>query len=77
MGENPFSLKSLVISDGVACFRSIEEVNSSHHPIVTEGGSDYVELSYFNLVKALISNVKNAMHGTYHSIRKKLPPLPS
>ncbi len=63
--------KSLVISDGLACFRGIEDTENFHYAIVTGGGADCVELPYFKWVNTMISNVKNSMHGTYHAINKK------
>lgn len=62
--------ESLVISDGLACFRGVKYAESFHHSIVTGGGADCVELPYFKWVKTMIGNVKNAMHGIYHSINK-------
>ena len=41
---------SLVVSDGLACFRGIEEANSFHLGIVTGGGPDSVKLPYFKWV---------------------------
>lgn len=63
--------KSLVISDGLACFRGLKDTGIFHLPIVTGGGADCVELPYFQWVNTMISNVKNSMHGTYHAINKK------
>lgn len=63
--------KSLVISDGLACFNGVEKANIFHQAIVTGGGPDCVELPYFQWVNTMISNVKNSMHGTYHAINKK------
>ena len=63
--------KSLVISDGLACFKGVEKADVFHHAIVTGGGADCVKLPYFQWVNTMISNVKNAMHGTYHAINKK------
>lgn len=67
--------QTLVLSDGLACFRSVEAAEAFHLAVVTGGGPDNcVELPYFKWVNTMISNVKNAMHGTYHAIRLK--PLP-
>lgn len=63
--------KSLVISDGLSCFPAVEQAKVFHFPIVTGGGPKSVELPYFQWVNAMISNVKNSMHGTYHAIRLK------
>ena len=63
--------KSLVISDGLSCFTAVEKAKAFHLPIVTGGGTESVELPYFQWVNTMISNVKNSMHGTYHAIRLK------
>ena len=63
--------KSMVVSDGLACFRGITAAKVEHLPIVTGGGPDSVKLPYFKWVNTMISNVKNAMHGTYHAISLK------
>ena len=63
--------KSLVVSDGLSCFPAVEQAKVFHLPIVTGGGSESVELPYFQWVNIMISNVKNSMHGTYHAIRHK------
>lgn len=62
---------SLVVSDGLACFRGIEDANSFHLGIVTGGGPESVKLPYFKWVNTMISNVKNSIHGTYHAINQK------
>jgi len=63
--------KTVVLSDGLACFRSVEAAQAFHFAVVTGGGPDCAELPYFRWVNTMISNVKNAMHGTYHAIRLK------
>ncbi|WP_421851776.1 IS1595 family transposase [Marinomonas sp.] len=63
--------QSLVISDGLACFKGVESADVYHQTIVTGGGFESVELPYFQWVNTMISNVKNAMHGTYHAINLK------
>ncbi len=63
--------KTVVFSDGLACFRSVEAVQAFHVAVITGGGPDCVELPCFKWVNTMISNVKNAMHGTYHAIRQK------
>ena len=62
---------TLVISDGLACFNAVETANQHHLKIVTGGGAESVELPYFVWVNTMLSNVKNAMHGTYHAIKRK------
>jgi len=63
--------ESAVISDGLACFSSVEKAGCIHTSIVTGGGPDCVTLEEFTWVNTMIGNVKTAMTGTYHSIGKK------
>ena len=63
--------KALVISDGLACFRGVEDAQVFHKAIITGGGPSSVELPYFKWVNTMISNVKNSIHGTYHAIGLK------
>jgi len=69
--EHHIEPKSLVISDSLACFQAIETANQHHLRIITGGEAQRVELPYFVWEYTILSNVKNAMHGTYHAIRRK------
>ena len=62
---------SHVISDGLACFGGIAAVGFEHTAIVTGGGKACVEIEAFRWVNTLLGNVKNALAGTYHAIRKQ------
>ena len=62
---------SLVVSDGLACFSSVQEAGCEHEAIVTGGGPDSVTLEAFTWVNTMIGNVKNSMHGSYHAIRER------
>ena len=42
--------KSLVISDGLACFKGVEKADVFHRAIVTGGEADCVKLPYFQWV---------------------------
>jgi hypothetical protein len=59
---------SHVISDGLFCFRAVEHAGCSHEAIVTGGGSACVMIEAFTWVNTMIGNVKNSMHGSYHSV---------
>ncbi len=63
--------KSIVISDGLACFRAVKDAEILHLAVVTGGGPSSVEWPYLKWVNTMISNVKNSMHGTYHAINQK------
>ena len=62
---------SHVISDGLACFRGIEAAGFDHTFIVTGGGKSCVEIDAFKWVNTVLGNVKTAMTGTYHAIRRR------
>jgi hypothetical protein len=57
---------SIVLSDGLGCFRGIADEGIEHQPVVTGGGPGSVEWPEFGWVNTLIGNVKNALHGTFH-----------
>ncbi|HAS6416460.1 TPA: hypothetical protein I7257_02235 [Vibrio vulnificus] len=50
--------QALVISDGLACFRGIEDTQTFHKAFNTGAVPTSVELLYFKWVETMISNVK-------------------
>jgi len=60
-----------VVSNGLSCFRAVNEAGCSHTAHVTGGGPASVELLDLRQVNTMIGNVKNAIRGTYHAIRHK------
>lgn len=60
-----------VVTDGLGCFRGIDEAGIAHQVIVTGGGAASMEIIAFHWVNIILGNLKNAMHGTYHAIRGK------
>lgn len=65
------ALGSLVVSDGLSCFRAIGASGNVHTSLVTGGGPDSVTHPSFTWVNTILGNVKNALHGTYHAIYPK------
>ncbi len=63
-GKMPF-----VASDGLNCFPGVRDADCYHAPINT-CGAEYDEFKVFKWVNTMIGNVKNAIHGTYHSVSK-------
>lgn len=59
---------SQVLSDGLNCFPGVEEASCEHEVIITGGGPKSVEREEFKWLNTIIGNVKNAIHGTYHSV---------
>ena len=58
-----------VVSDGLNCFPGVLDAGCTHVPIVTGGGVPKHPIFWW--VNTMLGNVKNALHGTYHSVRPK------
>jgi transposase-like protein len=58
----------IVVSDGLGCFNGIAAAGIEHQPMVTGGGAKSVELEEFRWLNTVLGNVKNALHGTYHTV---------
>jgi hypothetical protein len=59
---------SIVVSDGLGCFRGVADVGVEHQPVITGGGAASMELEDFRWLNTVLGNVKNALHGTYHKV---------
>ncbi len=62
---------SVVLSDGLACFRAVTEANCEHHGFVTGGDLELLDHKAFNWVNTMIGNVKNSLRGSCHAIGAK------
>ena len=60
-----------MVSDGLACFAGVTAAHCVHEPIVVGSGRATIEHSEFRWVNTILSNVKNALCGTYHAVRPK------
>ncbi|WP_419609437.1 IS1595 family transposase, partial [Thiolapillus sp.] len=65
---------SIVVSDGLACFKAVEKAGCHPIPFVSEGGRKGVEHPSFKWVNTMLGNVKNAITGTFHSVSLKHVP---
>ena len=61
---------TLVATDGLNCFPGVSEAECDHEAIITSG-VEYDEHKVFTWLNTMIGNVKNAIHGTHHSVSKK------
>lgn len=59
-----------VYSDGLACFRRIEEAGHAHTTLVTGGGRAATEAKGARWVNVLLANLKRAISGVYHAVRQ-------
>jgi len=57
---------SIVVSNGLSCFRGIADAGIEHQAMVTGSGATGVELPERKWINTLLGNVKTAMKGTYH-----------
>jgi transposase-like protein len=55
-----------VLSDGLACFRSVVAAGCSHTAVVT-GGRHPNDLPQFRLINILLGNLKTSFSGTFHA----------
>jgi transposase-like protein len=68
---------SAVLSDGLACFRSVTTTGCSHQAIVT-GGKHPNDLPQFHWINTLLGNLKTSLSGTFHAfnfdkVRQAIP----
>lgn len=61
------SASAVVISDGLACFRAVVASGCSHIPEVVGKDQKSTDMGCFYWVNTVLSNVKTAIEGTYHS----------
>ena len=61
------SSNSNVVSDGLACFRAVENAGCDHERIVVGPGNKSTDLFCFNWVNTMLGNIKTSLVGTYHS----------
>jgi hypothetical protein len=57
-----------VLSDGLACFRSVVAAGCSHTAVVT-GGRHPNDLPEFRWINILLGNLKTSFSGTFHAFR--------
>ena len=60
-----------IISDSLACFRSVASKDKHHFRVVTGGNLDMLDHPNFKWVNTMIGNVKNSLRGSCHSIGAK------
>lgn len=59
-----------VYSDGLACFRRLEDAGHAHTTLVTGGGRAATEAAGARWVNVVLANVKRAISGVYHAVRQ-------
>ncbi len=59
-----------VYTDGLACFRRLEEAGHAHTTLVTDGGRAATEVPGARWLNIVLANLKRAISGVYHAIRQ-------
>ena len=62
---------SNVISDGLSCWRAVEQAGCDHFPMTTGSGAKAVRWAPFKWVNTCLGNIKTALAGTYHHVSPK------
>jgi Zn ribbon nucleic-acid-binding protein len=60
-----------VVSDGLACFRAVTVAGCVHEPQIVGMKRKSTEMPCFASVNTVLSNLKTAITGTYHSFKFK------
>ena len=69
--EHALKKGARVVSDGLSCFRGIEDAGCFHSAIITGGGYASMGNEVFTWVNTMLGNVKTAIAGTYHKLDPK------
>ena len=67
-GQKHLNASTLVISDGLACFKSLNNIGHFHFAVKTTGRYKSPDFSLFDWLNTIIGNVKNKLIGTYHGM---------
>lgn len=57
-----------VYTDGLACFRRLEDVGHAHTTLDTDGGRAATQTTGARWVNVVLGNLKRAVSGVYHAI---------
>ena len=66
--QQHLSSRCSLLSDGLACFRSVVAAGCSHTAVVT-GGHHLNDLPEFRLINILLGNLKTSFSGTFHAFK--------
>jgi transposase-like protein len=60
--------KTIVITDGLACFSEFDRLGHIHGSVVTRGTWQNPQFKTFKWLNTALGNVKTAIRGTYHKL---------
>jgi hypothetical protein len=62
---------SNIVSDGLSCWRAVEQAGCAHFPMMTGTGRAAARWVPFTWVNTALGNIKTALAGTYHHVSPK------
>jgi transposase-like protein len=66
--------QTIVLTDGLKCFRGVADAGSMHLPIRTGSGRQAARDPAFKWANTVLGNIKNSLTATYRGIRAKHVP---
>lgn len=70
-GNKHLKPNTILVSDGLACFKSFRHIGHFHYSVKTTGRYNSPNFTVFNWLNTIIGNVKNKVVGTYHGINHR------
>lgn len=67
-GQKHLKPRTIVISDGLACFKSFQAIGHLYYPVITSGRYNSPDFKVFDWINTIMGNVKNTIKGTYHGL---------
>lgn len=74
MAEAHLAPTAHVVSDGLGCWRAVTRVGCTHEPIIAAKTGWSETIPAFKWVNTVLGNVKTAICGTFHAIRRPYVP---
>ncbi len=69
-GQKHLKPSTIVVSDGLACFKSFQDIGHFHYSVITSGRYNSPDFMVFDWLNTIIGNMKNKIKGTYHGIEQ-------
>lgn len=67
-GQKHLKPNTIVVSDGLACFKSFRNIGHFHYSVTTSGRYNSPDFTVFDWLNTIIGNVKNKITSTYHGM---------
>ena len=77
LAKRDFAAGSNIVTDGLACWKSVTKAGCDHFPMITGSGSQaarwapFTRWAPFKWVNTALGNIKTALAGTYHHVSQK------